>query len=220
MPFCHFWRKCCCTFFYGKIDFVCIFVHSYLSLLGYLNNSIPHKVQTIKISSCFDSISFSFHPGYTCIAKFCLILKLLSLCHVLKSSFSKKEHFYNKSVHFLHEICSKVLLKNIMELAESQVRFLTFDQYVQSLASYITPVVFHSIDSLSEVLIVGFLLLATVYAIYFAGFLFSRISRVGCYSRIYQHAKIFTSDPDAWMRLVYAIHCSPRSRIKPLAKMS
>ena len=42
-----------------------------------------------------------------------------------------------------------------------------------------------------------------LYAIYFAGFLFSRISRVGCYSRIYQHAKIFTSDPDAWMRLVY-----------------
>ena len=53
----------------------------------------------------------------------------------------------------------------------------------------------------------------TVYAIYFAGVLFSRISRVGCYSRIYQHTKIFTSDPDAWMRLVYAIHCSPRSRI-------
>ena len=41
---------------------------------------------------------------------------------------------------------------------------------------------------------------STVYAIYFAGFLFSRISWVGCYSRIYQHAKIFTSDPDAWMR--------------------
>ena len=32
--------------------------------------------------------------------------------------------------------------------------------------------------------------LNTVYAIYFAGFLFSRISRVGCYSRIQQHAKI------------------------------
>ena len=30
----------------------------------------------------------------------------------------------------------------------------------------------------------------TVYAIYFAGFLFLRISRVGCYSRIQQHAKI------------------------------
>ena len=30
----------------------------------------------------------------------------------------------------------------------------------------------------------------TVYAIYFAGVLFSRISRVGCYSRIQQHAKI------------------------------
>ena len=42
-----------------------------------------------------------------------------------------------------------------------------------------------------------FPLWGTVYAIYFAGFLFSRISRVGCYSRIYQHAKIFTSDPDA-----------------------
>ena len=39
--------------------------------------------------------------------------------------------------------------------------------------------------------------LSTVYAIYFRGFLFSAISRVGCYSRIYQHAKIFTSDPDA-----------------------
>ena len=32
--------------------------------------------------------------------------------------------------------------------------------------------------------------LYNVYAIYFAGFLFSRISRVGCYSRIYQHTKI------------------------------
>ena len=34
------------------------------------------------------------------------------------------------------------------------------------------------------------------FAIYFVGVLFSRIS---------QHAKIFNSDPDAWMRLVYAI---------------
>ena len=32
--------------------------------------------------------------------------------------------------------------------------------------------------------------LTTVYAIYFAGVLFSQISRVGCFSRIQQHAKI------------------------------
>ena len=30
-------------------------------------------------------------------------------------------------------------------------------------------------------------------------------SRVRCYSRIQRHAQIFASNPDAWMRLVYAI---------------
>ena len=33
----------------------------------------------------------------------------------------------------------------------------------------------------------------------------SWISWFGCYPQIEQHAKLFTSDPDAWMRLVYAI---------------
>ena len=45
------------------------------------------------------------------------------------------------------------------------------------------------------------------------GFYFREFRESGAISRIYQHAKIFTSDPVAWMRLVYAIHCSPWSRI-------
>ena len=85
----------------------------------------------------------------------------------------------------------------------------------------------------------------TVYAIYFAGVLFSRISRVGCYSRIQQHAKInlppiptqecdlcirntsstvHSARANEWMILIsltYVHDCSPpRSQISPLAEMS